>query len=115
MVFQAVNELCPVHQLGALRVCEGRIELRLRHVVLVSLYVLPVVPAQAVPRCAVEEEGDALERDGQAHVQVPVGHVVVQQAGASLAALPAPEKACRVDPSTEDQRGWDESYGKDTG
>ena len=109
MVLQAVNERCPIHQLGAVRVREGRIELRLRHVVLVGLDVLAVVPAQAVPGGAVQQEGHALQHDGQAHVQVPVGHVVVQQAGAALPTLPAPEQTGGVDPRTEDQRGRDEA------
>lgn len=109
MVLQAVDELCPVNQLGAVRVRERRVELGLRHVTLVTFDVLLVVPAQAIPRGGVEEEGNALEDDGQAHVQVPVSHVVVKQASAPLAALEAPEKACRIDPSTEDQWRGDES------
>ncbi|KAK0153336.1 Membrane protein FAM174B [Merluccius polli] len=99
--------------LGAIRVREGRIEFSLRHVALVTLDVLLVVPAQAIPRSGVEEEGNALENDGQAHVQMPVSHVVVKQASSPLATLEAPEKACRIDPSTEDQWRRDESYRTD--
>lgn len=109
MVIEAVDELCPVDELGAVHVREGRIELRLRHVALMSLDVLLVVPAQAVPRGGVEQEGDALEDDGQADVQVPVRHVVVKQAGTPLPALGAPKQACGVDPRAEDQRRRDES------
>lgn len=49
--------------------------------------VLLVVPAQAIPCGGVEEEGDALEDDGEAHIQVPVSYVVVQQASALIAAV----------------------------
>lgn len=68
-----------------------------------------VVSPQAIPRGGVEEEGHALQDDGQAHVEMPVRHVVVQQTGALIAAVRAPEKASGVDPSTKDQRRGDES------
>lgn len=54
---------------------------------LVAFDVFLVIPAQAIPRGGVEEEGDALEDDGEAHVEVPVRHVVVEQAGALIAAV----------------------------
>lgn len=112
MVLEVVYKLCPVRGLRA--VVERRVELRLRQGILVSFDVLLVVPAQAIPRSAVQEEGHALEDDGQAHVEVSVFHVVVQQAGALFAAVRAPEKASRVDPSTEDQRRGYESCKKQT-
>lgn len=107
MVFEVVYELCPVHQLGP--VGQGRVELGGRHVALVALDVLLVVPAQAVPGGGVEQEGHALQHDGQAHVQVAVGRVVVQHAGALVAAVGAPEQAGGVDGGAEDQRRRDEA------
>lgn len=110
MVLQVVYELCPVHQFGPLR--QRRVELCGRHVALVALDVLLVVPAQAVPGGGVEQEGHALQDDGQAHVQVPVGHVVVQHAGAPVAAVSAPEEAGGVDAGAEDQWRRDEACGE---
>lgn len=107
MVLEVVYKLCPVHQFGAF--CERRVEVGLRRVALVALDVLLVVPAQAVPRGGVEEEGHALQDDGQAHVQVPVGRVVVEHARAPLAAVRTPEKAGGVDGGPEDQRRGDEA------
>lgn len=112
MVLQVIYKLCPVDQFGAF--CQRGVELGWRHVALVTFDVLLVVPAQAVPRGAVEEEGDALEDDGQAHVQMPVFDVVVQQASTLIAAVVTPEKASGVDPSTEDQRRGDESCEAET-
>lgn len=71
----------------------------------VALIVLP----QALPRGGVEEEGEGLEGDGDAHVQVPVGHVVVEDAGALLPTERAPEQAGGVDAGPEDERGRDEA------
>lgn len=107
MVLQVVYELCPVHQLGPLS--QGRVELGGRHVALVALDVLLVVPAQAVPGGGVEQEGHALQGDGQADVQVAVFRVVVQHAGALFAAVGAPEEAGGVDACAEDQWWRDEA------
>lgn len=43
---------------------------------------------------------------------MPVGHIVVQHAGALLAAHGAPEQAGGVDTHAEDQRGRDEAWGR---
>lgn len=71
----------------------------------VSFIVFP----QALPRGGVEEEGKGLERDGDADVQVSVGHVVVEGAGALLPTERAPEQAGGVDASPEDERRGDEA------
>lgn len=107
MVLQVVYELCPVHQLGPLG--QGRVELGGRHVALVALDVLLVVPAQAVPGSGVEQEGHTLQDDGQADVQVAVVRVVVQHAGAPVAAVGAPEEAGGVDAGAKHQRRRDEA------
>lgn len=80
---------------------------------LVTFDVLLVVPAQAVPRGGVQQEGHALQDDGQAHVQVPVGHVVVEQTRPPVATVRAPEQAGGVDPSAEDEGRGDESCETD--
>lgn len=72
----------------------------------VALIVLP----QALPRGGVEQEGEGLERDGDADVQVPVDHVVVEDAGALLPAERAPEQAGGVDAGPEDERRGDEAW-----
>lgn len=109
MVLEAIYELCPVYEFGA--VAEWWVELSWRHhVALMTFDVFLVVPAQAVPRGGVEEEGHALEHDGEAHVEMPVGYIVVQQAGALITTVWAPEKASRVDGSTKDQRRGDKSW-----
>ncbi len=108
VVLEVIYKLCPVDEFGA--VWERGVKLSRRHVTLVAFDVLLVVPAQAIPRGGVEEEGDALENDGEAHVQVPVSDVVVQQAGTLIATFWTPEKASRVDPSTKDQRRGDETW-----
>lgn len=71
----------------------------------VSFIVFP----QALPRGGVEQEGKGLERDGDADVQVSVGHVVVEGAGALLPAERAPEQAGGVDAGPEDERRGDEA------
>lgn len=85
MVLEVIYKLCPVHQFRAF--CERRVKLSLRGVALVSLDVLLVVPAQAVPGGGVEEEGHTLQDDGQAHVQMSVRHVVVEHTSAPVAAI----------------------------
>ena len=71
----------------------------------VSFIVFP----QALPRGGVEEEGKGLERDGDADVQVSVGHVVVEGTGALLPTERAPEQAGGVDASPEDEWRGDEA------
>ena len=68
-----------------------------------------VVFPQALPRGGVEQEGKGLERDGDADVQVSVGHVVVEGAGAPLPTERAPEQARGVDAGPEDERRGDEA------
>lgn len=80
---------------------------------LVTFDVLLVVPAQAVPCGGVQQEGHALQDDGQAHVQVPVGHVVVEHTRPPLAAVRAPEQAGGVDPGAEDEGRGDETCDTD--
>ncbi|KAA8595991.1 hypothetical protein FQN60_011282 [Etheostoma spectabile] len=58
------------------------------------------------------DEGGGLEDDGYADVQMPVGHVVVQHAGALLAADRAPEQAGGVNAHAEDQRWRDEAWSR---
>lgn len=112
MVLEVVYKLRPVGEFGA--VGERWVKLGRRHVALVAFDVLLVVPPQAIPRGGVEEEGDALEDDSQADVEMPVAGVVVQQAGPLFVAVRTPEKASGVDPSTEDQRRGDESCKRET-
>lgn len=68
-----------------------------------------IVSPQALPRGGVEQEGKGLERDGDADVQVSVGHVVVEGAGALLPTERAPEQAGGVDAGPEDERRGDEA------
>lgn len=68
-----------------------------------------MVLSQALPRGGVQEEGRGLQGDGDADVQVPVRHVVVQHAGSFLAADGAPEETGGVDTHAKDQRGRDET------
>lgn len=112
MVLEVVYKLRPVDDFGA--VGEGWVKLSWRQVALVTFDVLPVVPPQAIPRGGVKEEGDTLENDGQAHVEMPVFRVVVQQAGTLLVAVRTPEKASGVDPSTKNQRRGNESCKRET-
>lgn len=67
-----------------------------------------VVSAQAMPGGGVEEERHDFEDDSHADVQVPVGHVIVQQTGTFDPAFGTPEKTCGVDPSTKYQRRGNE-------
>lgn len=74
-----------------------------------------IVSPQALPRGGVEQEGKGLERDGDADVQVSVGHIVVEGAGALLPTERAPEQAGGVDAGPEDERRGDEACrGKDS-
>lgn len=75
-----------------------------------------IVFPQALPRGRVEDEGGRLQHNGDADVQVSVGHVVVQDTGALLPAERAPEQAGGVDASPEDEGRGDEACerGKDT-
>lgn len=97
MVLQVVYKLCPTSWavLGqAVHVDVGVVEhVGGAWVALVVLDVLLVVAAQALPRGGVEEERDHLQDDGHTHVQAPVRHVVVQQAGTPGFTLSAPKKA----------------------
>lgn len=68
-----------------------------------------IVFPQALPRGAVEDEGEGLERDGDADVQVSVDHVVVEDTGALFPAEGAPEQTGRVDASSKDERWGDET------
>lgn len=111
MVLQVENELCPVGWvLGDLlvQIVQSHIggeEFGGREVALAVLDVFPVVLSQTLPRGGVQDEGRGLEGDGDADVQVPVGHVVVQHAGSLLSADRAPEQTGGVDAHAEDQRG----------
>lgn len=75
-----------------------------------------IVFPQALPRGCVEDEGRGLQHDGDADVQVSVGHVVVQDAGALLPAECAPEQAGGVDAGPKDEGRGDEACegGKNT-
>lgn len=118
MVLQVVYELCPVGRvLGDLlaQIVQSHVggeEFGGREVALAVLDIFPVVLSQTLPRGGVQDEGGRLEGDGDADVQMPVGHVVVQHAGALLAADGAPEQAGGVDAHAEDQRGRDEACGE---
>ena len=118
MVFQVVYELCPVDWvLGDLfaQIVQSHIggeEFSWCEVTLAVLDVFPVVLSQALPRGGVEDESWRLEGDGDADIQMPVGHVVVQHAGSLLTADRAPEQAGGVDAHAKDQRGWDEAWGR---
>lgn len=68
-----------------------------------------IVFPQALPRGGVEDEGKGLERDGDADIQVSVGHVVVEDAGALLPTERAPEQAGGVDASPKDEGRGDEA------
>lgn len=68
-----------------------------------------IVFPQALPRGRVEDEGGRLQHDGDADVQVSVGHVVVQDTGALLPAERAPEQAGGVDAGPEDEGRGDEA------
>lgn len=57
------------------------------------LNVALIVSAQAQPRGGVEDEGEGLESDGNADVQVSVGSVVIQHAGSILSTHRAPDQA----------------------
>lgn len=115
MVLQVVYELCPVGWVvGDLlpQIVQSHIgseDFGGREVALAVLDVLPVILSQTLPRGGVQDEGWRLENDGDADVQMPVGHVVVQQAGTLLAADRAPEQTGGVDAHPEDQRGRDEA------
>lgn len=115
MVLQVVYELCPVgwvlRDLFAQIVQShvGGKEFGGREVPLAVLDVLPVVLPQTLPRGGVQDEGRGLEHDGDADVQVPVGHIVVEHAGALLATDRAPEQTGGVDTHPEDQRRRDEA------
>lgn len=116
MILQVVYELCPVGGvLGDLltQIVQSHIggeEFGGREVTLAVLDVLPVVLSQTLPRGGVQDEGGRLEHNGDADVQVPVGHVVVQHAGSLLAADGAPEQAGGVDAHAKDQRWGDETW-----
>lgn len=71
-----------------------------------------IVFPQALPRGCVEDEGGGLQHDGNGDVQVSVGHVVVQDAGALLPAERAPEQAGGVDAGPEDEWRGDEACGR---
>lgn len=75
----------------------------------VALIVFP----QTLPRGGVQDEGEGLERDGDADVQVPVGHVVVQDAGALLPTEGAPEKAGGVNAGPKDEGWGDEAWRRE--
>lgn len=75
----------------------------------VALIVFP----QTLPRGGVQDKGEGLERDGDADVQVPVGHVVVQDAGALLPTEGAPEKAGGVDAGPKDEGWGDEAWRRE--
>lgn len=85
MVLQVVYKLCPTSGaiLGqAVHVDIGVVEhVGGAWVALVVLDVLLVVATQALPRGGIQEEGNNLQDNGHTHIQAPVGHVVVQQAG----------------------------------
>lgn len=120
LVLQVEDELGPA---GGIRVgCffaqavqshVGGEELGGRQVALAAFDVLPVVAPQTLPRGGVEQEGRRLKHDGDADVQVAVGHVVVQQASALFATHRAPEQTCRVDAHAKDQRRRDEAWSGD--
>lgn len=75
----------------------------------VAFIVLP----QALPRGGVEKEGEGLERDGNADIQVSVDHVVVEGAGALLPTESAPEETGGVDAGPEDEGWGDEACEKE--
>lgn len=72
-----------------------------------------IVFPQALPRGGVEEEGEGLECNGDADVQVSVGDVVVEDAGALLPAERAPEQAGGVDAGPKDERRGDEAWWRE--
>lgn len=115
MVLQVVDELCSAGRVltdlfaQIVQSHVGGEQLGGREVALAVLDVLPVVLPQTLPRGGVQDEGRRLEDDGDADVQMPVGHVVVEHAGSFLAADGAPEQTGGVDSHPEDQRGRDEA------
>lgn len=80
-----------------------------REVTLVVADVAVIVATQAEPGDGVEHEGAGLEHDGDADVQVPVGDVVVEQAGTTGAAHRAPQQTGGVNPDAKDQRRGNET------
>lgn len=68
-----------------------------------------------MPCGGVQQEGRGLEDDGDANVQVPVGHVVIQHARSFLATHRAPEEAGGIDAHAEDKRRRDEACRADVG
>lgn len=68
-----------------------------------------IVFPQALPRGGVEEEGEGLERNGDADVQVSVDHVVIEDAGALFPTEGAPEQTRGVDTGPKDERWGDEA------
>lgn len=116
MVLQVVYELCPVGWvLGDLlaQIVQSHVggkEFGGREVTLAVLDVFPVVLSQTLPCGGVQDEGWRLEHNGDADVQMPVGHVIVQHAGSLLTADSAPEQTGGVDAHAKDQRGRDETW-----
>lgn len=68
-----------------------------------------IVFPQALPRGGVEDEGEGLERNGDADVQISVDHVVIEDTGALFPAEGAPEQTGGVDAGPEDERWGDET------
>lgn len=62
-----------------------------------------IVFPQALPRGCVEDKGGGLQNDGDADIQVSVGHVVIQDTGALLPAERAPEQAGGVNAGPKDE------------
>lgn len=116
MILQVVYELCPVdwvlRDLFAQIVQSyiGGEQFSGCEVTLAVLDVLSVVLSQTLPRGGVEDKGRRLEDDGDADVQMPVSHVVVQHTGSLFATDRAPEQTGGVDAHAEDQRGRDEAW-----
>lgn len=115
MVFQVVYKLCPVRWvLGDLltQVIQGHVggkQFGGGQVALAVLDVFLVVFPQTLPGGGVEEESGRLEDNSNTHIQMPVGYVVVQHAGALFATHGAPEQTGGVDAHAEDERGRDEA------
>ena len=68
-----------------------------------------IVFPQALPRGGVEDEGEGLERNGDADVQISVEHVVVEDTGALFPAEGTPEQTGGVNAGPEDERWGDET------